>query len=49
MCVYKKQGPTPCPPAHPPPQVGFRHAKIRGRQLLHNNQPIMLKGAPAAL
>lgn len=25
-------------------QVGFRHAEIRGRQLLHNGQPVMLKG-----
>lgn len=25
-------------------QVGFRHAEIKGRQLLHNGQPIMLKG-----
>ncbi|KAL4457400.1 hypothetical protein ABPG75_012265 [Micractinium tetrahymenae] len=25
-------------------QVGFRHAKIKGHQLLHNGQPIMLKG-----
>lgn len=27
-------------------QVGFRHAQVKGRQLLHNNQPIMIKGAP---
>ena len=25
-------------------QVGFRQDEIRGRQLLHNNQPIMIKG-----
>lgn len=28
-----------------PLQVGFRHAEIKGRQLLHNGQPVMLKGA----
>jgi hypothetical protein len=26
-------------------QVGIRHAEIRGHQLLHNNQPVMIKGA----
>ena len=25
-------------------QVGFRQDEIKGRQLLHNNQPIMIKG-----
>ncbi|PRW56286.1 Beta-galactosidase isoform A [Chlorella sorokiniana] len=25
-------------------QVGFRHAQVKGRQLLHNNQPVMIKG-----
>jgi hypothetical protein len=28
-------------------QVGFRHAEVKGRQLLHNGQPVMIKGAPA--
>jgi hypothetical protein len=27
-----------------PCQVGFRHAEISGRQLLHNGQPVMMKG-----
>ena len=26
-------------------QVGFRQAELKGRQLLHNNQAVMLKGA----
>lgn len=34
----------PAAAAHPNLQVGFRHAQIKGRQLLHNNQPIMIKG-----
>ncbi|KAI7835593.1 hypothetical protein COHA_010514 [Chlorella ohadii] len=25
-------------------QVGFRHAQVKGRQLLHNNQSVMIKG-----
>lgn len=25
-------------------QVGFRQDEVKGRQLLHNNQPIMIKG-----
>lgn len=25
-------------------QVGFRHAEIKGHQLLHNGQPITVKG-----
>ena len=25
-------------------QVGFRQDEIKGRQLLHNNRPIMIKG-----
>lgn len=28
-------------------QVGFRHAEVKNHHLLHNNQPVMLKGAPA--
>lgn len=30
-------------------QVGFRHAEVKGRQLLHNGQAVMMKGAPCGL
>ena len=43
--VLAGRAPPPCAPSPPHlPQVGFRHAEVRGRQLLHNGRAIMLAG-----